>query len=300
MEPLVTVNILSFNRKDDLHVTLTKVYEQDYKNIEVIVVDNNSTDGTVEMVKSEFPNVQLIELKKNIGIAGWNEGFKAARGEYVLVLDDDSYPLNGTINSGVVSLLQDKGIGIVAFKIFNIRLNINETIYLTKQAKSFIGCGALISSQLLSTIGYYSESYFLYYNELDFSARCYDAQFKILYLEESVVIHNQSLKSRGTNVGDPFTSEHHYYYHFISYSTFLINRFSGQYALKYLAKYAMNRFFICIVYGYYKSFFAGLYFCIKNYSALRRKGKRLRTETQNLYQNGNIEFIDRRYFPSFK
>ena len=49
--PLVTVNILSFNRKNELRHTLTKVFEQDYKNIEVIVVDNASSDGTQEMVK---------------------------------------------------------------------------------------------------------------------------------------------------------------------------------------------------------------------------------------------------------
>ncbi|RJP62305.1 MAG: glycosyltransferase, partial [Ignavibacteriales bacterium] len=68
--PLVTVNILSYNRKDELRNTLKKVYEQDYKNIEIIVVDNASSDGTHEMVKSEFPEVKLIQLEKNIGIAG--------------------------------------------------------------------------------------------------------------------------------------------------------------------------------------------------------------------------------------
>jgi len=77
-QPLVTVNILSYNRKDELRNTLTKVYEQDYKNIEVIVVDNASNDGSSEMVIKEFPNAQLIQLEKNIGIAGWNEGFKVA------------------------------------------------------------------------------------------------------------------------------------------------------------------------------------------------------------------------------
>ncbi len=89
--PLVTVNILSFNRREELRNTLTKVFEQDYKNIEIIVVDNASSDGSSEMVKNEFPDVQLIQLEENIGIAGWNEGFKAAKGVYVLVLDDDSY-----------------------------------------------------------------------------------------------------------------------------------------------------------------------------------------------------------------
>jgi len=52
--PLVTVNILSYNRKDELRVTLQKVFEQGYKNVEVIVVDNASADGTPEMVELRF------------------------------------------------------------------------------------------------------------------------------------------------------------------------------------------------------------------------------------------------------
>ena len=79
-QPLVTVNILSYNRKDELRNTLQKVYEQDYENIEVIVVDNASSDGSPEMVDKEFPGAKLIKLEKNIGIAGWNEGFVGARG----------------------------------------------------------------------------------------------------------------------------------------------------------------------------------------------------------------------------
>ena len=57
--PLVTVNILSFNRKDELRITLTKVFEQDYKNIEVIVVDNASTEVSPEMVEKEFCGVKV-------------------------------------------------------------------------------------------------------------------------------------------------------------------------------------------------------------------------------------------------
>ena len=112
-EPLVTVNILSFNRKDDLRLTLQKVFEQDYQNIEVVVVDNASTDGTLEMVKNEFSSIQLIQLQKNIGIAGWNEGFKIARGEFILVLDDDSYPDKNSIKELVQTAQSDKHIGVV-------------------------------------------------------------------------------------------------------------------------------------------------------------------------------------------
>ena len=120
-QPLVTVNILSFNRIDELRNTLTKVYEQDYKNIEVIVVDNASSDGSSEMVNNEFPSVQLIQMEKNIGIAGWNEGFKVAKGGYVLVLDDDAYPDKNSIILSLQEFQNDIEINFIKFYFINIK-----------------------------------------------------------------------------------------------------------------------------------------------------------------------------------
>ena len=141
-DPLVTVNILSFNRKDELRNTLSKVFEQDYKHIEVIVVDNASSDGSPEMVEKEFPAVNLIRLNKNIGIAGWNEGFRIAKGEYVLVLDDDSYPDRNTISNGIKSFNNSGQLGIIAFNIYNNRLQNYETIDFQTRPRFFVGCGA--------------------------------------------------------------------------------------------------------------------------------------------------------------
>ena len=159
-QPLVTVNILSFNRRNELRNTLTKVFEQDYKNIEVIVVDNASTDGSSKMVTEEFPEVKLIKMEKNIGIAGWNEGFCAAKGEYVLVLDDDSHPLPGTIISGIQAMRQDDSNGIVAFKVYNSIFRKYESFFIDDEPYSFVGCGALIKQELVKRIGGYNVFYF--------------------------------------------------------------------------------------------------------------------------------------------
>jgi GT2 family glycosyltransferase len=123
INPLVTVNILSFNRKEELRITLTKVYEQDYKNIEVIVVDNASTDRTQQMVKEEFPTVILIELQENIGIAGWNRGFEIAKGEYVVVLDDDAYPEKNAVKLVVSDFISFPKHGAIAFNVNNVYEN---------------------------------------------------------------------------------------------------------------------------------------------------------------------------------
>jgi len=197
--PLVTVNILSFNRKDELRNTLTKVYEQDYKNIEVIVVDNSSSDGSPEMVDKEFPKVQRIKLKKNIGIAGWNEGFKVAKGEYVFVLDDDSYPMNKDIIIHSLKFFsEDNKLGVLGCKVINLNtgsIQIEESK--KHEAISFIGCGAFINTALFPKIGFFNEKLFLYGHENEFSMRVINTGYKIVITNQLIVLHAVSPKHRG-------------------------------------------------------------------------------------------------------
>ncbi|MBL1214840.1 MAG: glycosyltransferase family 2 protein [Ignavibacteriae bacterium] len=296
-EPLVTVNILSFNRKEELRITLTKVFEQDYKNIEVIVVDNASEDGTQRMVQSEFPAVKLIQLKKNIGIAGWNKGFEAAKGEYVLVLDDDSYPEKETICDGVKAFNEgNKKLGIVAFKIYNNRYNFYETEGFTKKPRFFVGCGAMISKNVLNHVGFFNSQYFIYYHELDYSARCYDNDYDIILHSTAQVIHNQTLKSRGENNTNPFQSGYRYKYYFLSYSIFLIQNFNLNYTSIYLIKWWCNRLLVCIKMNYWVEFFQSSLLVLKEMKKIRGKKKILKPAIQKYYDYGNIELFDRNYF----
>lgn len=197
--PLVTVNILSYNRREELTNTLRKVYEQDYKNIEIIVVDNASSDGSPEMVIDNFPAVELIRLKKNIGIAGWNYGFEKAKGDYILVLDDDSYPDVSTINSAI-GIMNDKTIGIVSLKIFNESRNkIENDERFSGYVNNFIGCGALISKELIQKIGGFNELLFLYSHEIEFAMRTMKSGYKIYFFKDSLITHTHSKFNRNTN-----------------------------------------------------------------------------------------------------
>jgi len=195
--PLVTVNILSYNRKEELRNTLTKIYEQDYKKIEVIVVDNASSDGTPEMVEEEFADVKLIKLDKNIGIAGWNKGFEAANGEYVLVLDDDSYPDFMSIQKALDCTMKDENIGIIYMPIYNLFNNKFEGNNIdVNNPLTFIGCGGLIKSEVFTKVGMYNDLLFLYEHEIEFSMRVYNEEFVIKYCPDATVYHENSLKNR--------------------------------------------------------------------------------------------------------
>ena len=85
----VTIAILNYQRRDALRRALEAARAQGYAPLEVLAVDNASTDGSPEMVRDEFPEVHLVALPENIAAAARNEGVRAAKGEIVFTLDND-------------------------------------------------------------------------------------------------------------------------------------------------------------------------------------------------------------------
>lgn len=301
--PLVTVNILSFNRKDELRNTLIKVFEQDYKNIEVIVVDNASSDGTPEMVANEFPSVILIRMKKNIGIAGWNEGFKIAQGEYVLVLDDDSYPEKDTISSGVKIMREKAHIAVVGFQIYNHALDLIENdeekykISLVSKSKGFIGCGALLNSKVTKELGGFNNLIFLYHHEYEFSARVYNIGYEVVYTSKKRVIHGYSTINRNNKkLHNNLIDKRRYYYGFLSYTVFLFCNFNIFIASIVFIKLLVSNFFIAIKLNYYLVYIkAVLNLLIIIFKSLINR-KPIKKDIQKYYDYGNFKFFNTQVF----
>ena len=197
--PLVTINILSYNRKDEVDYTLNKLnsYSEYPKDkIEIIVVDNNSIDGTVEMIKKKYPYVKVIKSKKNFGVSSWNFGFNQGNGKYFLCLDDDSHP-ESNLKKNILFMEKHKDIGILAAKI----LMINGRTEYKHDENIFIGCGVIIRSELIKKIGGYSHWIFLYSHEWEFSIRCLNSDYKIYKSKDFIVNHRIS---KTTRISDNF------------------------------------------------------------------------------------------------
>lgn len=108
--PLVSVIIPSYNRKDELISCLNSVIKQDYQNLEIIVVDDNSNDGTNQIIKNMFSQVNLICDSVNCGPSyRRNQGILASNGEYLLFLDSDTELQEVSIISRMVDYLQKDG-----------------------------------------------------------------------------------------------------------------------------------------------------------------------------------------------
>lgn len=290
--PLVTVNILSYNRKDELKNTLTKVFEQDYKNIEVIVVDNASSDGSVQMIRTEFPEVQIIPLKSNEGASGLNHGFQKSKGDYVLILDDDSFPRNGALAESIRKFQIDAKIALVAFHIYNSALNFFENLSNKEGVYTeFIGCGAIIKTEILQKVGFYDELYFLYHNEIDLSIRIIEAGYKIEFLENFIVEHRYSSLKRKD--GEDFIySESKFYYNLIGRGIFLLKYFSFKNIIFSGFRLLIGRLLIAFKYRWLKIYIKAIFNLLSNFSRILRSRNPVSIETQRLYNYGKINFID--------
>lgn len=199
---LVSIVILTWNRKNDLRETLGKIRETAYSPIEIIVVDNASTDGTAEMVSSEFPAVNYLRQSKNSGIAGYNVGFKAAGGEFVVALDSDSYPGFDAITNMVALFDKNRDTGCIAFDVRshqNIR-PFNEAVdEVTREVAGYHGAGVGFRKELFEKAGYWFEPFFLYFNEMDHALNILKAGYKILHSTAVRAYHKSSPVQRGSS-----------------------------------------------------------------------------------------------------
>ena len=88
--PLISIIIPTHNRKSFIQTAIASVLSQTFKDYEVIVIDDASTDGTSDYIKSQYPDFALITLAQNVGAAeARNRGLQVAKGEFIAFLDSD-------------------------------------------------------------------------------------------------------------------------------------------------------------------------------------------------------------------
>ena len=211
--PLVSIVSICWNRKADICESLRRIRDIDYPNLEIIVVDNASTDGTCAAIESDYPEVRLLRMSENGGIAAYNVGFKTARGEYIVILDDDSFPHRDSLKRMVRKFENDASLGVAAFDVRNfynyddvkteaveeieeIAGNRETAATARDYLLAFNGAGAGVRSEVLRQAGYYPEEFFLYWNEQDTAFRILDMGYGIQFFSDIVAYHKFSPVNR--------------------------------------------------------------------------------------------------------
>lgn len=117
-QPLVSILLVSYNSKHHMDECLRSIERHVSTPYEVILVDNGSTDGTAEHVRSTFPAVEIIESETNLGFTGGNNlAARHARGAFLLLLNCDTVLLTD-LTPGVRILLEDERIGVVGARMY--------------------------------------------------------------------------------------------------------------------------------------------------------------------------------------
>jgi GT2 family glycosyltransferase len=134
MKPEVSVIIVSYNVKQLLFTCLDTLYKfNSILNFEVIVIDNESKDGSVQMVKESFPNVHLIENNFNAGFSGANnQGMRIAKGEFIFLLNPDTEFLDDSLVKLVTFTKSQPEISLVAPKLLNSDHSLQISVWLSQ------------------------------------------------------------------------------------------------------------------------------------------------------------------------
>jgi len=206
---MVTVLIVTWNRKEEVLVTVRDVYNQLYKDIEVVVVDNGSVDGTVDALRQIYPSVKVVELDRNLGVSvGRNAGIAAATGDIIFCLDSDASPATETISNIVSKFKSEPQIGVINSKIVDAgtrQIGSAGWVYsaydLAEQDTEFLSYsfsegGAAIRREVFDKVGLFWERLFFGYEGFEFSLRVLDAGYDILYYPDSLVFHRATAHSR--------------------------------------------------------------------------------------------------------
>ena len=190
----ISVAVLSFNRREELAHTLEVLFRHANVWRDVVVADNASTDGSVEMVRSRYPGARLLPLRKNVGICASNLAYRVARADWVLSLDDDSHPDVETLVD-VVPALDRRGVAAIALSIRRTSAG-RVAASPIDTARGFSAAGVLLNRTAILELGGYDPELFLFTNELHWTARALAAGWAVQKCDSAVVVHRSSPTGR--------------------------------------------------------------------------------------------------------
>lgn len=211
MPASVDIIIVNFNGRVLLEKCLSSIAKMNYSQFNVYVIDNGSSDGSVEFVKTHFPQFNFVSLGANLGFSRANNyGIKLCRGEFVFFLNNDVIVKPDTLEK-LVEGLRDPEVAIVVPKMYDFEGLVNSAggvcDYYGFAFNKGIGerdreeynhetivpygcCGAaLVRRRVLEEVGVFDWRYFMYHEDVDLSWRIRLCAYKILYYPSSVVFH---------------------------------------------------------------------------------------------------------------
>jgi GT2 family glycosyltransferase len=230
----VSIVIVSFNTRDVLRDCLRSVYrEAGSLRVQLIVVDNASTDGSVAMIEQEFPDALLVQSEVNLGFGRANNlGFQSAGGRYIVLLNSDAFLTEGSLARAVEYMDATPGAGLGGGRLIGrdgswqpsarkFPTVLDDLFVLSGLAARFPqsrlfgrfdrtwanpmdaadvdwvpGAFSILRAQALAIVGPFDPRFFLYYEEVDLCLRIKQKGYSIRYWPDIVIVHIGGESSR--------------------------------------------------------------------------------------------------------
>jgi GT2 family glycosyltransferase len=211
--PKVAVIILNWNGREVLAKCLDSVIRTDYPNLEIVVVDNASTDTSQAMVRDRYPGIRLVENRENLGyVSGNNVGIGSTRSDYVVLLNNDTTVDRAWIRELVKAAATDERIGVLGCKVYLMGTRIIQhagshlsfvsgslfTRSMVEDRGQFdevadvdyvSGEAIMIKREVLKKVGLLDPDYYAYWEDADFCWRARRRGYRVVYVPSSVVEH---------------------------------------------------------------------------------------------------------------
>ena len=204
--PKVSIIIVNYNGKELLQKCLDSLLNVRYDNFEIILVDNNSTDGTVEFITKNYPSLIIIKLDSNKGFAEPNNvAAKISKGKYLLFLNNDTVVTPNFISEMVKVMETDKKIAVcqsLLLKpdgsvdssgdfidhlgvVYNSKTKIDEI----REVSSARGASMLVRSDIFEKLDGFDQKFFITFEDVDLCWRSWILGYRVLIIPTSIVYH---------------------------------------------------------------------------------------------------------------
>ncbi|MEA2476655.1 MAG: hypothetical protein QOC87_854 [Actinomycetota bacterium] len=232
-DPLVSAVVLAFNRKEAMKIVLDHL--SDLPVDEIVVVDNG-TDGTSGELAQLYPDVRVLHSGQNLGIAGRNRGADLCRGRYLLMLDDDSYPLPGAVDRMVEVLESQPRVGVVGGFVRDVdrqgavirATELGTFDWFLRGGRSADDTGtipsfffpegaALVRRDAFTEVGGFFEPYFTTLSELDLATRLIAAGWDVRYDPDAPFDHMKAPAGRDTGITLRYRIRNEIWYFWLRY-----------------------------------------------------------------------------------
>lgn len=224
--PRVSIIIVSFNTKKLLKRCLASIFaDRACRTWEIIVVDNGSIDGSVGIVKKDFPAVHLIENSANIGFSrAENQGLRRSNGQFVLFLNSDTKVGLGTVDTLADYLEEHSDVGLVAPKLLNPDRTVQPSCFyfpgiinalraywfgdkrlvekrfpsgkVPVSVDATVAAAMMLPVEVARKLGGFDEKFFFYFEDIDLCKRVRDLGLNVIYYPSAEVVHHHGASGR--------------------------------------------------------------------------------------------------------